>query len=84
MLSDPGVPADADFEQPLKLQNEAALRKIPTTDIWRTMILNQLDPDGTKRATFADRVWEINSPFHDLMVTDAEQVSAMLLRLASL
>lgn len=68
--------------QPLKLTNEAALKKIPTTDIWRSMILKQLDPDGSKRATFADRVWEIDSPAHDLMVTDAEAVTGMLLRLA--
>lgn len=71
------------FEQPLQLQNESALRRIPTTDIWRSMILKQLDPDGTKRSSFATRVWEINSPSHDLMVTDPEQVSGMLLRLAS-
>jgi pimeloyl-ACP methyl ester carboxylesterase len=72
------------FEQPLHFQNESALKKIPTTDIWRSMILKQLDPDGTKRASFATRVWEINSPSHDLMVTDPEQVGGMLLRLASI
>lgn len=70
--------------QPLKLHNEAALKKIPTTDIWRSSILEQLDPDGSKRAAFADRVWEIDSPSHDLMITDPEAVTDMLLRLAPL
>jgi len=72
------------FTQPLQLQNEAALKKIPTTDIWRSMILKNLDPDGSKRATMADRVWEIDSPAHDLMITDAKAVTDMLLRLALL
>jgi pimeloyl-ACP methyl ester carboxylesterase len=70
--------------QPLTLTNEAAVKKIPTTDIWRSMILKQLDPDGSKRKTMADRVWEINSPSHDLMVTDPQQVTDMLLKLASI
>jgi pimeloyl-ACP methyl ester carboxylesterase len=72
------------FFQPLKLENEAAVKKIPTTDIWRSMILKNLDPDGSKRATMADRVWEINSPSHDLMVTEPQQVTDMLLRLAAI
>jgi pimeloyl-ACP methyl ester carboxylesterase len=72
------------FFQPLRLENEAAVKKIPTTDIWRSMILKNLDPDGAKRATMADRVWEINSPSHDLMVTEPLQVTNQLLRLASI
>jgi pimeloyl-ACP methyl ester carboxylesterase len=72
------------FEQPLQLENEAAVMKIPKTDIWRSMILHQLDPDGSKRAMMADRVWQIDSPAHDLMVTDPEPVTDMLLRLAAI
>ena len=72
------------IEQPLNLQNEAALKKIPTTDIWRAMILKQLDPDGSKRKTMADRVWEIDSPSHNLMITEPKAVTDMLLRLAAI
>jgi pimeloyl-ACP methyl ester carboxylesterase len=72
------------FFQPLRLENEAALKNIPTTDIWRSMILKQLDPDGSRRATMANRVWEINSPCHDLMVSDPRPVTEMLRRLAAL
>jgi pimeloyl-ACP methyl ester carboxylesterase len=72
------------FFQPLRLQNEAAVRKIPTTDIWRSMILKSLDPDGSKRKTMADRVWEIDSPSHDLMVTDPQVSVDMLLKLAAI
>jgi pimeloyl-ACP methyl ester carboxylesterase len=72
------------FTQPLRMDNEAAVKKIPTTDIWRSMILKSLDPDGSRRKTMADRVWEINSPAHDLMVTDPKPVTEMLLKLAAL
>ena len=34
--------------------------------------------------TDADRIWEIDSPSHNLMITDAEETTEMLLRLASL
>lgn len=71
------------FTQPLRLQNEAALGRIPRTDIWRSMVLRQLDPDGSRRKTMATRVWEIDSTSHDLMITEPAQVTEMLLRLAA-
>ncbi len=72
------------FEERLVLQNEQAVRQIPTTDIWRTMILDALDPDGTKRSAMADRVWAIDSPSHNLMMSNAQEVIDMLVRLTRL
>lgn len=70
------------FTQPLRLQNEERVHKLPTTDIWRSAILAQQRKAGMTY-TWAQQIWEINSPAHDLMITDAPQVTEMLLRLSS-
>jgi hypothetical protein len=59
------------------------VRSIPTTDIWRSSILAQLRKSGSE-FTHAQRIWEIDSPSHDLMITDPVQVTEMLLKLASI
>lgn len=69
------------FTQPLKLQNEEAVHKLPTTDIWRSMILAKQRKAGMTYS-WAQQIWEINSPAHDLMITDPVQVTEMLLRLS--
>lgn len=71
------------FEQKLRLQNEAAVAKIPRTNINCTPVLRMRDPEAARRARTADRVWEIDTG-HDLMITEPAALAEMLLRLASL
>jgi pimeloyl-ACP methyl ester carboxylesterase len=72
------------FTQPLRLQNEAAVRAIPTTDIWRASILANLPAAYREQLAGIERVWSIDSPSHNLMITDAGETTDMLLRLAAL
>ena len=74
-------PAKA-FYQPLRLQNEAAVRRIRTTDIWRTPVLAQLRKSGAP-FTHAQTIWEIDSTSHNLMITEPKQVTDMLLKLTA-
>jgi pimeloyl-ACP methyl ester carboxylesterase len=71
------------FEQPLRLANEAAMRRIPRTNINCTSTLRLRPPERRHRAFEADRVWEIDTG-HDLMITEPQAVAEMLLRLTSL
>ena len=71
------------FTQPLRLANEAQVRKIPRTHINCTETLSRRPPERAKRAFDADRVWEIDTG-HDLMITEPRAVADMLLRLAAL
>jgi len=71
------------FERPLRLIDEAAVRRIPRTDINCTTPMPGADADPEERSKGADRVWEIDSG-HDLMITEPEAVAELLLRLASL
>ena len=71
------------FTQPLRLGNEAAVKKIPRTNINCTATLSLRPPERAARAFEADRVWEIDTG-HDLMITEPKAVAEMLLRLASL
>jgi pimeloyl-ACP methyl ester carboxylesterase len=71
------------FEQPLRLSNEAAMRRIPRTNINCTSTLRLRPPERRHRALEADRVWEIDTG-HDLMITEPQAVAAMLLTLTSL
>ncbi|TAL01567.1 MAG: alpha/beta hydrolase [Rhodospirillaceae bacterium] len=71
------------FEQPLRLANEAALRKIPFTNINCTPTLKVRPPESLQRALAGDRVWEIDTG-HDLMITEPEKVAELLLRVAAL
>lgn len=71
------------FSQPLRLNDEAAVRKIPRTIINCTETLARRPADKRHRAFEADRVWEIDTG-HDLMLTEPRAVADMLLRLAAL
>jgi len=68
------------FFQPLNLQNEAAVQALPTTDIWRKMLFDRKMTGGT----WAQRQWTIDSPSHDLMVTDSFQSVELLLKVAGI
>ncbi|PRD40689.1 alpha/beta hydrolase [Phyllobacterium phragmitis] len=69
-------------KQPLKLADEAAVRKIPCTNINASWSFTVRSPESARRARAGDRVWEIDSG-HDLMITEPEALAEMLLRLAS-
>lgn len=71
------------FFQPLKLENEDAVHKLPTTDIWRKSILEAQQKRGSE-FSWAPRLWAIDSPSHDLMVTDPQPSVEMLLKVASM
>jgi pimeloyl-ACP methyl ester carboxylesterase len=71
------------FDQPLRLANEAAVRKIPYTNINCTWSLGVRPPESVRRAREGDRVWELDTG-HDLMITEPKAVAEMLLRVASL
>lgn len=71
------------FEQPLRLANEAAVRNIPYTNINASWSLKVRPPESLQRCLEGDRVWEIDTG-HDLMITEPEKLSEMLLRLATL
>ena len=70
------------FTEPLVLADEAAVKKIPRTNINCTETLGLRPPERATRAYEADRVWEIDTG-HDLMITEPEAVAEMLLRLAA-
>jgi pimeloyl-ACP methyl ester carboxylesterase len=78
------------FAQPLRLDDEAAVRRIPRTVIVNTRRResheNQPDADFVAerdaRARQADRVFEIETG-HDLMITEPRRVADMLLQLAT-
>ena len=74
---------EASFEQPLRLIDEAAARRIPRTDISRTTPMPGADADLEERSEGAGRLWEIDTG-HDLMFTEPEAVAEMLARLPSL
>jgi pimeloyl-ACP methyl ester carboxylesterase len=69
------------FEQPLRLTNEAAVRKIPETQIVCTSTLATRDPARMEPARAAGRLWDIDTG-HDLMITEPEKVAELLLRVA--
>jgi len=69
------------FEQPLRLANEAAVRKIPETQIVCTSTLATRDPARMEPARAAGRLWDIDTG-HDLMITEPEKVAELLLRVA--
>jgi hypothetical protein len=65
------------FYQPLKLENEAAVHALPTTDIWRKMLADA----GQTGTTWAQQRLIIDSPSHDLMITNPRESVEMLLGL---
>jgi pimeloyl-ACP methyl ester carboxylesterase len=70
------------FEQKLELRNEAAMRRIPQTHIVCTSTLATRDVAALKAASDG-RVWDVDTG-HDLMISEPEIVSELLLRVASL
>ena len=69
------------FEQPLRLENEAALRAIPQSHIVCTETLPTRDPELLARAREAGRLWDIDTG-HDLMITEPDAVAELLAGLA--
>jgi pimeloyl-ACP methyl ester carboxylesterase len=69
------------FEQPLRLANEAAVRKIPETQIVCTSTLATRDPARMEPARAAGRLWDLDTG-HDLMITEPDKVAELLLRVA--
>jgi pimeloyl-ACP methyl ester carboxylesterase len=70
------------FTQPLRLMDEAAVKRIPRTNINCTAALRMSQGDALERQLDAQRLWEIDTG-HDLMITEPRAVADMLLRLAS-
>jgi hypothetical protein len=71
------------FTQPLWLTDEAAVNRIPRTNINCTETLTRRPPERAARAFAADRVFEIDTG-HDLMIIEPRAVADMLLALADL
>lgn len=70
------------FEQKLQLKNEAAMRKIPESHIVCTASLPGRNVAELK-ASSNGRFWDIDTG-HDLMITEPDAVTEMLLRVAYL
>lgn len=66
------------FSQPLRLENEEAVRKLPRTSINCTPTLSIRPPEFAARVTDADHVFEIDTG-HDLMITEPRKVADMLI-----
>jgi pimeloyl-ACP methyl ester carboxylesterase len=70
------------FDQPLRLADEAAVARIPQTQIVCTATLPTRDPARMAAAREAGRLWAIDTG-HDLMITAPGAVAELLLRLAA-
>jgi hypothetical protein len=64
----------------LQLENEAAVRRLPRTDINCSARVREYDERRKAELREATRAWEIDTG-HDLMVTEPEKLTEMLLRL---
>jgi len=71
------------FTQPLVLQREAEVHKLPTTDIWRAPVIANLRKTNAQY-TWAQNVWEIDSNSHNLMITEPKKTTDMLLKIAAM
>lgn len=69
------------YTQKLQLNDEAAVRRLPRTDINCAQRVAQFDARRKTELRAATRAWEIDTG-HDLMVTEPEKLTEMLLRLA--
>lgn len=69
------------YAQKLRLENEAAIRRLPRTDIDCTARVREFDDRRQAEMRAATRAWQIDTG-HDLMVTEPQRLSEMLLRLA--
>lgn len=68
----------ATFTQPLKLDREAEVRRLPRTSINCAATLKGRPAEFSARALDADHLFEIDTG-HDLMITEPRQVADMLL-----
>lgn len=66
------------FSQPLRMENEEVVRKLPRTSINCTPTLRIRQPEFVARVTNADHVFEIDTG-HDLMITEPRKVADMLI-----
>jgi pimeloyl-ACP methyl ester carboxylesterase len=69
------------FTQKLRLKDEAAIRRIPRTNINCTLSLAMSKGDARERQMDAERLFEIDTG-HDLMLTEPRKVADMLLEVA--
>jgi pimeloyl-ACP methyl ester carboxylesterase len=69
------------YTQKLQLKDEAAVRRLSRTDINCTPRVSEFDERRKSELLEADRAWQIDTG-HDLMITEPEKVTEMLLRLA--
>jgi hypothetical protein len=69
------------FEQKLWLSNEAAMREIPESHIICTQTIPGRDMEKL-RARSHGRVWDIDTG-HDLMITEPQSVTELLLKVAA-
>ena len=69
------------FAQKLVLQDEAAVRRIPRTNINCTASLARSSKEARERQVDGEHAWEIDTG-HDLMITEHVKVADMLLKLA--
>jgi pimeloyl-ACP methyl ester carboxylesterase len=70
------------FTQKLRLQDEAALRRISRTNINCTQALRSSEPEARARQLDGDQLFEIDTG-HDLMITEPRAVADMLLAAAA-
>jgi pimeloyl-ACP methyl ester carboxylesterase len=70
------------FEQALVLENEVALGAVPQTHIICTATIPGRDIEGLKSA-HGGRVWDIDTG-HDLMLTEPQKVTDLLLKVVAL
>ena len=68
------------FEQALRLQDEARVRSIPSTNINASWSMDKRPTESARRARAGERVWEVDTG-HDLMLTEPEKTTELLLRL---
>ncbi len=69
------------YTQKLRLKDEAAVRRLPRTDINCKRRREEFDERRKAELLEADRAWEIDTG-HDLMISEPLKVTEMLLRLA--
>jgi pimeloyl-ACP methyl ester carboxylesterase len=69
------------YTQKLQLRDESAVRRIPRTDIDCTPRVREFDERRKAEALLATRAWQIDTG-HDLMITEPQQLTDMLLELA--
>jgi len=70
------------FAQSLRLVDEAAVRRLPRTDIICATPMSGAGLEQAERTRGADRVFTIDTG-HDLMITEPEMVAALLLQLTA-